>query len=65
MRSIHLFLSGYFVLVLGLGLALWQIGVLGRVAPVWIIVGILVAIGVGIMMAVSSGKSSITESIER
>ena len=65
MRSIHLFLAGYFVLVLGLGLALYQIGVFGRVAPVWIIVGVLVAIGVGIMMAVSSAKSTITESIER
>ena len=44
---------------------MWQIGMLGRVAPVWIIVGVLVAMGVGIMMAVSSGKSTITESIEK
>jgi hypothetical protein len=65
MRSIHLFLVGYFVLVLGVGVALWQVGVLSRVAPVWIVVGALVAIGVGIMMAVSSGKSTITESIEK
>jgi hypothetical protein len=65
MRSIHLFLVGYFVLVLGVGVALWQVGVLSRVAAVWIVVGALVAIGVGIMMAVSSGKSTITESIEK
>jgi hypothetical protein len=65
MRSIHLFLVGYFVLVLGVGIALWQVGVLSRVAPVWMVVGALVAIGVGIMMAVSSGKSTITESIEK
>jgi hypothetical protein len=65
MRSIHLFLVGYFVLVLGGGLALWQLGVLSRVAPVWLVVGALVAIGVGIMMSVSSGKSTITESIEK
>jgi hypothetical protein len=65
MRSIHLFLVGYFVLVLGVGVALWQVGALSRVAPVWIVVGALVAIGVGIMMAVSSGKSTITESIEK
>jgi hypothetical protein len=56
MRFIHLFLVGYVVLVLGLGLALWQTGVLSRMAPVWIVVGALVATGVGIMMAVSSGK---------
>jgi hypothetical protein len=65
MRSIHLFLLGYFVLVVGISVALWQVGVLSRVAPVWIVVGALVAIGVGIMMSVSSGKSAITESIEK
>lgn len=65
MRTIHLFLVGYFVLVLGIGVALWQLGVLGRVSPVWIVVAALMAVGVGIMMAVSSGKSTITESIEK
>ncbi len=65
MRSIHLFLAGYFVVVLAVGLALWQIGVLGRVAPVWIVVGVLLTLGVGIMLSVSSGKSTITESIDR
>ena len=31
MRFIHLYLIGYFVLVVGAGLALWQAGVLARV----------------------------------
>lgn len=61
MRFIHLFLVGYVILVLGVVLALWQTGVLGRVAPVWIVVGSLVAIGVGIMVSVSSGKPTVTE----
>jgi hypothetical protein len=65
MRFIHLFLAGYFILVLGVLLALWQTGVLSRVAPVWIGVGALVAIGVGIMMSVSSGKPTITEETGR
>ncbi|MEQ1573923.1 MAG: hypothetical protein ABL993_06720 [Vicinamibacterales bacterium] len=56
MRFIHLFLVGYVILALGVGLALWQTGVLNRVAPIWIGIGILVAIGVGIMLSVSSGK---------
>ena len=63
MRFIHLFLVGYFVLVLGIGLALWQTGVLSEVAPIWIGIGTLVAVGVGIMLAVSSGKPTITEEI--
>jgi hypothetical protein len=64
MRFIHLFLVGYFILALGIGLALWQTGVLSRVAPIWIGVGALVAIGVGIMASVASGKPTISEEIE-
>ena len=60
MRFIHLFLVGYFVLVLGVALALWHTGILSRVGPIWTIVGGLVAIGVGIMLSVSSGKPTLT-----
>lgn len=44
-------------------LGLWQAGVLTRVSPIWIGVGILVAIGVGIMMSVASGKPTTTEKL--
>jgi hypothetical protein len=56
MRFIHLFLVGYFILVVGLGLALWQTGVLARISPIWIGIGALIVLGIGIMVAVSSGK---------
>jgi hypothetical protein len=59
MKFIHLFLVGYFVLIVGVALALWQTGVLNRVAPIWIAIGLLVAVGIGIMMSVSSGKPAI------
>jgi hypothetical protein len=61
MKFIHLFLIGYFILIVGIGLALWQTGVLSRLAPIWIVISAIVAVGVGIMMAVSSGKPDITE----
>jgi hypothetical protein len=60
MRFIHLFLIGYFVLIVGVSLALWQTGVLSRVAPIWIAIGLLVAAGIGIMMSVSSRKPAIS-----
>ena len=63
MKFIHLFLIGYFILVIAGGLALWQMGLLHRIAPIWIGIGVLVAIGVGIMMAVSSGKPDVSEEI--
>jgi hypothetical protein len=64
MKFIHLFLIGYFVLVVGVALALWQTGVLSRIAPIWLLIGAIVAAGVGIMMAVSSGKPAITKEVE-
>jgi uncharacterized membrane protein len=56
MKFIQLFIVGYFILVVGVGLALWQTGVLARIAPIWIGIGALMALGIGIMLAVSSGK---------
>ena len=64
MRFIHLFLVGYFILVLGIGVGVWQTGVLSRVAPIWIAVAAMVAIGLGIMMSVASGKPIVTERIQ-
>jgi hypothetical protein len=65
MRFINMFLIGYFVLIAGITLALWQTGVFSHVAPIWIGIGVLIAVGVGIMMSVSSGKPTVTEEIER
>jgi hypothetical protein len=65
MRFIQLFLIGYFVLIVGVGLALWQTGVLNRVAPIWIGIGAIVAIGMGIMLSVSSGKPTVTEEFQK
>jgi hypothetical protein len=61
MRFIKLYLVGYVVLVLGITLGLWQAGILSRVAPVWIGVGALVAVGIGIMLSVASGKPAVTQ----
>jgi drug/metabolite transporter (DMT)-like permease len=60
MRFIHLYLIGYFVLVVGAVLALWQSGVLARVSGVWLAIGALIALGLGIMLAVSAGKPTVT-----
>jgi hypothetical protein len=65
MRFIHLFLIGYFVLIIGVGLALWQSGMLSRIDPIWIVIGVIIAVGLGIMAAVSSGKPTITEEIQK
>ena len=60
MRFIHLYLIGYFVLAIGALLALWQSGVLARMGTVWTAIAALIAFGLGIMLAVTMGKPTIT-----
>jgi hypothetical protein len=60
MRFIHLYLIGYFVLVIGAVLALWQAGVLARVSGAWLGIGALIVVGLGIMLAVTAGKPTVT-----
>jgi hypothetical protein len=54
MRFIHLYLVGYFVLVIGAGLALWQAGVIERVSAVWLAITALIVVGLGLILAVTS-----------
>ena len=60
MRYVNLYLIGYAVLVIGVLLALWQANILAHVQPIWIAIGLVIAVGIGIMFAVSGGKPSIT-----
>jgi hypothetical protein len=65
MRFIHLFLIGYFILIIGVALALWRSGVLGRIDPTWIAISAIIVVGLGVMAAVTAGKPEITEESRR
>ena len=60
MRFINMYLVGYFILLIGAVAALWYGGVLSNVSPVWVVIGLVIAVGLGIMLSVSSGKPEIT-----
>ena len=60
MRFINMYLVGYFILLIGAVAALWYGGVLRNVSPVWVIIGLVIAVGLGVMLSVSSGKPEIT-----
>jgi hypothetical protein len=61
MRYVNLYFVGYVVLMIGIVWALWKSGALNHVAPVWIAIGAVIAIGIGIMTAVGTGKPDITK----
>jgi hypothetical protein len=60
MRFINAYLIGYSIVVLGALAALWYGGVLRHIAPMWIVIALVIAAGLGIMLSVSAGKPDIT-----
>ena len=60
MRYVHLYLMGYFILIVGALAALWYGGVLRHISATWIVIGLVIAAGLGVMLAISAGKPEIT-----
>ena len=62
MKWTGIYLLGYVILISGLLAALWKLGVLASIGTTWTLIGVVIAIGIGIMFAVSSSGSK--ENIE-
>jgi hypothetical protein len=60
MRFVNLYLLGYAILVIGALAALWYSGALRHISAMWVVIGVIIAIGLGIMLAISAGKPEIT-----
>lgn len=62
MKWTGIYLVGYIVFLIGVVFALWKTGVLASIGPVWTAIGLVIAIGLGIMMSVvNSGKKETIE----
>ena len=62
MKWAGMYLVGFLVLICGLLAALWKLGILARIGTTWTVIGVVIAIGIGIMVAVSNSGSK--ENIE-
>ena len=57
MKWTGIYLLGFVILIGGVLAALWKMGVLASIGTVWTLIGIMITIGIGIMLAVSrSGR---------
>ena len=66
MKWMGLYLLGYVIFVGGVIAALWKMGVLENIGATWTVIGLVIAVGVGIMIAVnSSGEKKIVEIDEK
>lgn len=62
MKWAGMYFVGFVVLVGGLLAALWKLGILASIGTTWTLIGVAIAIGFGIMIAVSN--SGTKENIE-
>src|SRR5581483_95012 len=57
-----MYLVGFFILLGGVLAALWKLGILASIGTTWTVIGVVIAVGIGIMVAVS--HSGAKENIE-
>lgn len=65
MKWMGIYLLGYLLLLGGVLLALWKTGVLASIGPTWIAIGVVIAIGLGIMIAVANSGEKKTIEVDR
>ncbi len=62
MKWASMYLVGFVILIGGVLAALWKLGILASIGTTWTVIGVVIAIGLGIMIAVS--HSGAKENIE-
>ncbi len=65
MKWTGIYLVGYIIMLAGIIAALWKGGVIDRIGTTWTIIGIVIAIGIGIMIAVANSGKKETINIDR
>jgi hypothetical protein len=65
MRWTGAYFLGYVILLAGILAALWKSGVLQRIGTTWTIIGVVIAIGLGIMIAVANSGRKESIRIEK
>lgn len=59
MKFASMFLVGWAVFCIGVAAALWKLGILQSIGAGWTVIGIVIAIGVGIMISMGGGRQSV------
>jgi hypothetical protein len=65
MKWAGMYLVGFVVLVGGLLAALWKLGILANIGTTWTLIGVVILIGFGIMIAVSHSGTKENIQIDR
>ncbi len=65
MKWAGMYLVGFIVLIGGALAALYKVGLLQNVDPTWIVIGVVILLGIGIMAAVANSGAKENIQIDR
>lgn len=65
MKWTGIYLVGYIIMLGGVVAALWKSGILASIGTTWTIIGVVIAVGIGIMIAVANSGKKESINIER
>jgi hypothetical protein len=65
MKWTGIYLLGFVVMLGGIIAALWKTGFLERIGTTWTIIGVVIALGIGIMIAVANSGRKESIQIEK
>jgi hypothetical protein len=56
------YFAGFVIVIAGVFAALWKMGLLQNVDPTWVVIGISILVGVGLMLSIT--RSGVKENIQ-
>ena len=64
MKWMGVYLLGYVLLMVGVFAGLWKMGILDRIGSTWTLIAVVIAVGFGIMVAVSGSGEKKTVDVD-
>ncbi len=65
MKWVGMYFVGFALLIGGVLAALWQLGILQNIDTIWIVIGVVILAGVGIMLAIANSGTRQNIEIDR
>jgi len=65
MKWMQMYMVGFVIVLGGVFAAMWKLGVIERVGAGWTAIGIVIAIGLGVMVSIANSGKKETLEIDR
>jgi hypothetical protein len=65
MKWMNIYLIGYLIFLGGVTAALWKVGVIESIGTTWTLIGLVIALGIGVMVSVANSGEKKTIEVDR